>query len=297
MHGVTPFYMAPELATPQGKPDARSDIYELGATYYHMVTGQPPFQGNSPLQILMRMAQEEATPPRTINPGIPAPVAANIQKMMAPEPGDRYQAVDALIKDLDNTASLETWAGESEDLKYPASEAVPEGVPGKPVPVSSRRAGRAGKTGRAAAHGTHTRHSGLRRREKTHRGTRRSSAAQASMGGEDEGERRPHRPAARGGSMTIGLLLFVVFLIFAAAVIVLLLKKRQELQEEQQAFTPGPAPVAPAAPQTAPGPPPSAPEADRPSPQPERRRPQPDASQFGRSLLGPGGALEPGAGE
>jgi hypothetical protein len=109
--GVTPFYMAPELATPRCVADTRSDIYELGATYFHMVTGKPPFEGNTPLQILMRMAQEEPPSANVVNPGVPFEVSKVIRKMMAPEFRDRFQTMDQLIQELDQIENLGTIVG------------------------------------------------------------------------------------------------------------------------------------------------------------------------------------------
>jgi len=53
----TPEYMPPEIAQ-EKQADPRTDIYSLGATLFHMVTGRPPFEGQSPVEILMRMAEE-----------------------------------------------------------------------------------------------------------------------------------------------------------------------------------------------------------------------------------------------
>ena len=106
MHGVTPFYLAPELAMPDGVADARTDIYELGATFYHMVTGQPPFTGNSPLQIFMRMAEEEALPADTVVADFPRAISDLISDMMSPEPGDRFQTMDEVVSALERASDV-----------------------------------------------------------------------------------------------------------------------------------------------------------------------------------------------
>jgi len=104
-HGVTPFYVAPELAAPSGVADARADIYELGASLFHMVTGRPPFEGNTPLQILMRMAEEEPPKAHEVDPKVPAKLSKIIRKMMAPRIRDRFQDMDEVVDVLGRISS------------------------------------------------------------------------------------------------------------------------------------------------------------------------------------------------
>jgi serine/threonine-protein kinase len=88
----TPEYMAPEqvrgLAT-----DARTDVYGLGATAYFVLTGRPPFQGESPIAIGFAQVHETPTPPRTLRPEVPEAVSVAILKALAKDAKDRY--VDA----------------------------------------------------------------------------------------------------------------------------------------------------------------------------------------------------------
>ncbi|HXH28579.1 MAG TPA: serine/threonine-protein kinase, partial [Candidatus Polarisedimenticolia bacterium] len=84
----SPGYISPEQA--QGDPiDARSDIYSLGATFYHLVTGRLPFEAPTPVAIIVKHLNEPLRSPRALNPSIPYPVAAAIQRMMAKRPGER----------------------------------------------------------------------------------------------------------------------------------------------------------------------------------------------------------------
>ena len=93
----TPQYVSPEQARGESTIDIRSDIYSLGATFYRIVTGEVPFKGGSPLEVIARRLTGELVSPRTINPAISAGVTAIITKMMARDRGDRYpQPADVL---------------------------------------------------------------------------------------------------------------------------------------------------------------------------------------------------------
>jgi eukaryotic-like serine/threonine-protein kinase len=96
----SPGYISPEQA--QGVAlDARSDIYSLGATFYHLVTGRLPFEAPTPVAMIIKHMNEPLRSPRAVNPNIPYPIASAIQKMMAKRPGERFQDYDALIRELD----------------------------------------------------------------------------------------------------------------------------------------------------------------------------------------------------
>lgn len=96
----TPSYMSPEQAQ-GGVVDARSDIYSLGATFYHLVTGRRCFEGNTPLSIVIKHIQENPPDPHLVNTELPPAVSRVILKMMAKSPKDRYASTDDLIRDLD----------------------------------------------------------------------------------------------------------------------------------------------------------------------------------------------------
>ena len=96
----SPGYISPEQA--QGQPlDQRSDIYSLGATFYQLVTGRLPFQAPTAVAMILKHMNEPLRSPRAVNAGIPFPLAAVIQRMMAKNPGERFQDYDALIDALD----------------------------------------------------------------------------------------------------------------------------------------------------------------------------------------------------
>ena len=76
--------------------DVRSDIYALGATFYHMLTGRVPFEAETPLAVVLKHITDPLPMPRTINPAIPETVEWVILKALAKEPGDRYQSAGEL---------------------------------------------------------------------------------------------------------------------------------------------------------------------------------------------------------
>ncbi|HYG74038.1 MAG TPA: protein kinase [Planctomycetota bacterium] len=96
----TPHYMAPEQAL--GKPiDHRVDIYSLGATFYHMVTGTTPFAGATAHEILKAHIQQSLPAIQELNPKVPDPVCFIIERMMAKLPEKRYGDMTRLIADIE----------------------------------------------------------------------------------------------------------------------------------------------------------------------------------------------------
>jgi eukaryotic-like serine/threonine-protein kinase len=83
-------YMSPEQVK-AGAPDARSDLYSLGITFYEMVTGQCPIRGNSEYEIMAAHLAIAPPPPTELNPFLPPPVAAIILKSIQKRPDDRFQ--------------------------------------------------------------------------------------------------------------------------------------------------------------------------------------------------------------
>ncbi|MCE9583992.1 MAG: protein kinase [Planctomycetes bacterium] len=97
---MAPFYIAPECVTGDREMDQRTDIYSLGATLFHMIAGRPPFQGQSPFEVLVRLTEETIPPLKFFDPGIPDSVCRVVEKMLEAEPQDRYQTWEELMVEL-----------------------------------------------------------------------------------------------------------------------------------------------------------------------------------------------------
>ena len=96
----TAFYVSPEQAKGDRRVDIRSDIYALGATLFHMVTGRVAFPGPNPAVVMTRHINDPLEPPETVNPDVGPGVSQIIEKMMAKERESRYQTPAELIADL-----------------------------------------------------------------------------------------------------------------------------------------------------------------------------------------------------
>lgn len=97
----TPDYIAPEQARASFLADARSDLYALGATWYHMLTGQPPFtEGNASDKIRSHL-DIEAPDVRDLNPQVPRTTAVIVQRLLMKEPAFRYQSAAELLQALE----------------------------------------------------------------------------------------------------------------------------------------------------------------------------------------------------
>ncbi len=95
----TPLYMSPEQV--QGHTiDHRSDIYSFGVTCYHLLSGEPPFRGNSPFDVAIKHVQEQPRLLADLRPDLPPDLCGMVHKMMAKNPDDRYQAAREILRDL-----------------------------------------------------------------------------------------------------------------------------------------------------------------------------------------------------
>jgi hypothetical protein len=93
----TPHFMAPEQVLRKGV-DHRTDLYALGCTFYRLITGKTPFRGGTVKDILRAHVKEAPEPPHKLEPGIPPEVSAIVLKLLAKEPGDRYQSANELLE-------------------------------------------------------------------------------------------------------------------------------------------------------------------------------------------------------
>lgn len=97
----TPYYIAPEQIHGHEDIDVRADIYSLGATLYHMVTGKPPFAHKGIDAVLQAHLHEDLTPPDHLRPELSSGLGEVVEIMMAKERKQRYRNPDDLIVDLE----------------------------------------------------------------------------------------------------------------------------------------------------------------------------------------------------
>ena len=101
----TPAYMSPEQCRDAATVDHRADIYSLGCTLYVLVTGRPPFEGTTAVELMSKHAYDPLVPPEQIVSRVPKEISTVIQRMMAKEADDRYQDMAEVVR------TLEAWLG------------------------------------------------------------------------------------------------------------------------------------------------------------------------------------------
>ncbi len=97
-------YLSPEQARGE-RVDARSDLYSAGCLLYELLTGRPPFTGDSPVAIAYQHVRENPVPPSRVDPDVPPWADAIVLKAMAKSPADRYQTAADMRADLQRAAS------------------------------------------------------------------------------------------------------------------------------------------------------------------------------------------------
>ena len=139
----TPYYMAPEQARNAKHVDARSDIYALGVTLYHLVTGERPFTGETSMEVLLSKEDGKYIPPSRKHRRLRPEVDLLIDRMMTKEPQKRYQNATELIKAIDKLGlagrelSFMAGAGRARTSVAP-STSPPPGATGTPKRKASR---------------------------------------------------------------------------------------------------------------------------------------------------------------
>ena len=94
-------YMSPEQTRSEEELDCRSDIYSLGATVYAVLTGHPPFEGDSLRDVIAKIRDAEPVPPTTYQAEIPEGFERVVLRMLAKQPADRYPDPTELLRDLE----------------------------------------------------------------------------------------------------------------------------------------------------------------------------------------------------
>jgi len=123
--GGTPHYMAPEAVTGEGPVDIRSDLYSLGATMFHLLTGRPPFEGQSVKDILKAHLVQPVPDPRSSRPDISVRTAQIVKKLLAKDPSKRPQSPQVLLDMLARVSSKGTPSKEPRRAEIPRRPARP----------------------------------------------------------------------------------------------------------------------------------------------------------------------------
>lgn len=125
----TPYYMPPEQARNAKYVDHRSDIYALGSTIYHFLTGAYPFKADSALELILLKEKGQFPSIRRLNPEVPERLSLIIEKAMSKDPKHRHQSCSELIRDLQSLGL------ENETLSFIPS-AAPPSSPVRPATVA-----------------------------------------------------------------------------------------------------------------------------------------------------------------
>jgi serine/threonine-protein kinase len=139
-------YLSPEQAKGE-QVDARSDLYSTGCLLYELLTGRPPFIGDSPVAVAYQHVRELANPPSYYDPEVPPVVDAIVMKALAKHPDERYQSADDMRADLER-------ALDGRPVAAAPTVAAGFGAAAAPTTVMSSPSGRGYGAGAGAGYGS-----------------------------------------------------------------------------------------------------------------------------------------------
>jgi len=123
----TPYYIAPEQIRGEVSIDGRADIYSVGATLFHMVTGRVPFEAKTPAEVMKKHLKVPITPPDHLNTALSAGISEVIEVMMAKKRDNRYNNIEELLIDLDAVKSGQSPPRASDKFSLESLEQLEEG--------------------------------------------------------------------------------------------------------------------------------------------------------------------------
>lgn len=131
----TPYYISPEQTKNAKRVDARTDIYSLGATFYHLLTGRPPFNGHSAAEVMAKHMNETLIPPQRVNAALSDHVGDLLCKMMEKDPDKRFPSMSAVLDAIERMQRGEAPIARTVRLRR---DTIP-GLAKKPSPESPNR--------------------------------------------------------------------------------------------------------------------------------------------------------------
>lgn len=123
-----PLYTAPEVAW-GGRPNSRSDLYSLGATFYHLIAGRPPFEGDSVAELIRKHANATPAALGQAAPGVDRRFTAIIDRLLRKNPTARHSSAHALLDELNALGALETSTRRTAIARTPADAPMPAAPP------------------------------------------------------------------------------------------------------------------------------------------------------------------------
>jgi serine/threonine-protein kinase len=105
----TPQFMSPEQAAGGRELDERSDIYSLGAVAYYLLTGRPPFEGGSGIEVLIAHARDPVVPPSRARADVPEDLERVVLRCLAKDPAERFPDAEGLERALGQCAGAGDW--------------------------------------------------------------------------------------------------------------------------------------------------------------------------------------------
>ena len=105
----SPLFMSPEQILGDSDPDARSDIYSLGAVGYFLLCGRPPFEGNKPIRVMIAHAHDEVVAPSHWRPDVPPDLQGVVMRCLAKQPDDRFPDAESLMEALQACRLADEW--------------------------------------------------------------------------------------------------------------------------------------------------------------------------------------------
>ncbi len=149
-------YLSPEQA--QGLPvTAASDLYSVGAMLYECLTGQVPFDADTPVAVALKQVSEQPRPPSQLNPQVSPALDAIVLRALAKDPENRFNSADEFLRALDSAEADPSGRGLGDTASYTAAAAAaPRALRGarSPTPARSPRPARASPPSRASGPAT-----------------------------------------------------------------------------------------------------------------------------------------------